>query len=119
VDSEFRAVHCHGNRSDCLLSVVPRIVVGADVFKAKPPNRRHLRDVLTGLCPVEVRRVAGQHDDAAGWKRLQLIGVELAAETDVENAGDHCIDTILRVSVRHQLYAVGHSDPDRIGASEG
>jgi hypothetical protein len=42
-----------------------------------------------------------------GWIRLQLIGVELAAETDVENAGDHCIDTILQVSVRHQLYAVG------------
>jgi hypothetical protein len=69
---------------------------------------------------VEVRRVAGQHDGAAGWIRLQLIGVELAAETDVENAGDHCIDTILRVSVSHQLYAVGHSAPDRTGpASEG
>jgi hypothetical protein len=51
---------------------------------------------------------------------LTLIGVELAAGTDVENAGDHRIDTILRVSVRHQLYAVRHSDPDRIGpASEG
>jgi hypothetical protein len=37
VDSEFRAVHCRGNRSDCLLSVVPGIVVGADVFKASGP----------------------------------------------------------------------------------
>jgi len=42
------------------------------------------------------------------------------SQTDVENAGDYRIDTILRVSVGHQLNAIGHSDPDRVGpASEG
>ena len=42
VDSEFRPVHCRGNRPDCLLFVVARIVFRADVIKAKRTNRRHL-----------------------------------------------------------------------------
>lgn len=96
--------------------VVSRIVFRADVFKAKRPNRRHLRDVLTGFRPVEMRRIAGQNNDATGRIRLQLIGVELIAQADVENAGDNCVDSILRVPVWHQLHAVGYSDPDRVGA---
>ena len=64
--------------------VVSRIIFRADVFKAKRPNRRHLRDVLTGFRPVEMGCIARQNDDAAGRIRLQLIGVELIAQADVE-----------------------------------
>jgi CheY-like chemotaxis protein len=96
--------------------VVSRIVLRADVFKSKWSNRRHLRDVLTGFRPVEMGRVAGQNDDGAGWIRLQLIGVELITQADVENAGDNGINSILWVPVWHQLNAVGYSDPDRVGA---
>jgi hypothetical protein len=47
---------------------------------------------------------------------LRLFRIELIAQTDVENAGDYRIDTIVRVSVGHQLNAMGHSDPDRVGS---
>ncbi len=79
VDSEFRPVHCRGNRPDLLLFVVARIVFRADVIKAKRTNRRHLCGVLIGFRPVEMGRIARQNDDAAGWIRLQFIGIELVA----------------------------------------
>src|SRR6266436_1844738 len=93
-----------------------RIVLRADVFKAKRPNRRHLCDVLTGFRPVEMGRIARQNDDATGGICLQLIGVELIAEADIENARHNCVHSILRVPVWHQFHAVGYSDPDRVGA---
>jgi hypothetical protein len=37
-----------------------RIVFGVHVFKAKRANRRHLRHVFTGLCPMEMRRITRQ-----------------------------------------------------------
>ena len=61
-------------------------------------------------------RATGQNDTATGRIRLQLIAVELIAETDVENAGHDCVDLVLRVSVRHQLHAGRHFDPDHVGA---
>ena len=79
-------------------------------------NGRYLGDVLTGLCPVEVGRIAGQNDNATGRIRLHLIAVELIAQADVENAGHDCVDSVLRVSVRHQLYAGRPFDPDHVGA---
>jgi len=96
--------------------MVSRIVVRVDVFKPKRPNRRHLRDVLTGFRPVEMGRIAPQNDDASGRVRLQCGSVELIAQADVENTRDYCIDSVLRVSVGHQLNAVGYSDPDRVGS---
>jgi hypothetical protein len=66
--------------------MVSRIVVRVDVFKPKRPNRRHLRDVLTGFRPVEMGRIARQNDDASGRVRLQCGSVELIAQADVENA---------------------------------
>jgi len=77
--------------------VVSRIVFRADVFKSKRSNRRQLRDVPTGFGPVEMERVAGQNDDGTGWIGLQLVGVELITQAEVENAGDNCINSILRV----------------------
>jgi hypothetical protein len=38
---------------------VPRIVLRADVFQANRPNRRYLRDVFPGLCPVVTGQVPG------------------------------------------------------------
>jgi hypothetical protein len=56
-----------GKSLRCLITaVVSRIVFRADVFKSKRPNRRHLRDVLTGFRPVEMGRVTGQNDDGTG-----------------------------------------------------
>ena len=69
--------------SDCGLCVAPldghsaRIVFPIDVFKAKRPNRRHLRDVLAGFRPMEVGGVAGKNDHRAGRIGVQLLSVEL------------------------------------------
>src|SRR5208283_3209958 len=102
----------------CLLRVVVSwIVVRADVFKPKRPDRGHLRYVLTGFRPVEMGRIGRLNDDASGRICLQLFHIELIAQTDVENARDYCIDAVLRVSVWHQLNAMGHSDPNRVGSS--
>src|SRR5262245_43545971 len=65
---------------------------------------------------MEVRGVAWQNYNAAGRIRLQLVAIELIAEADVEDTGYNCVDSILWVSVWHQLHAMGHFDPDRVGA---
>src|SRR5882724_1042201 len=99
-----------------LLWVLTRIVAGIQVFETQRTNGRYLGDVLTGFCPVEVGRVAGQNDNATGRVRLHLIAVELIAQADVEHAGDDRVDSVLRVPVWHQLHAGGHFDPDHVGA---
>ena len=63
-----------------------------------------------------MRRITRQNDDASGRICLQLFRIELLAQADVENARDYCINTVLRVSVWHQLNAMGYSDPDCVGA---
>src|SRR5213594_2096404 len=100
-----------------LLLVLTRIVGGIKVFEAQRTNGRYLGDVLTGFCPVEVGRIAGQNDDATGRISLHLVAVELIAQADVENAGHDRVHSVLRVSVWHQLHAGGHFDPDHVGAS--
>src|SRR5262249_17813286 len=75
--------------------LVSRIVLRVLVFEAQRTNGRYLSDVLAGLCPVEVPRIAGQNDDAAGWICLDLIAVELFAEADVEDAGHDRVDPVL------------------------
>jgi hypothetical protein len=101
----------------CLSGVIAsRIVFCAEVFKAKRPDRRYLRDVFTGFRPVEMGRITGQNDDATGRIRLEFIGVELITQADVENAGYHGVNSILRVPVWHQLHTVRHFDPDGVGA---
>jgi len=56
-------------------------------------------------------RIARQDHDASGRICLQLFRIELLAQADVENTGDYRTDTILRVSVWHQLNSMGHSNP--------
>jgi hypothetical protein len=38
-------------------------------------------------------------------------------QSDIKNAGNHGIDSILRVLMRHQLLAVGHFNPDCVGTA--
>src|SRR5436190_19223625 len=102
-----------------LLLALTWIVGGIQVLEAQRANGRYLGDVFTGLCPVEVRRIAGQNDDATGRIRLHLVTVELIAQADVENAGHDGVDPVLRVSVRHHLHVGGPFDPDHAGASLG
>ena len=58
--------------------------MGIQVFEAQRTNGRYLGDVLIGLCPVEVERIARQNDDATGRISLHLFPVELVAKADVE-----------------------------------
>ena len=93
------------------------IVVGIQIFKTQWTDRRNLGDVVTGFCPMKVRRVTRENNDAAGRIGLQVVAVELIAEANVENTGDDRVDTVLRVPVRHQLYAAGDFHPYHIGRS--
>src|SRR6266550_753096 len=94
--------------------LVPRIVFRVHVFKAQRSNRLDLRNVFAGLCPVKVRRVAGQYNHPAGWIRLQFVTVEFFAHADIEDAGNDCVNAILGVPVRHQFHATRHLDPDHV-----
>jgi hypothetical protein len=90
-----------------LAILLTRIVVRIQVFEAQRTDGRHLGDVLTGFCPMEVRRIAGQNNDATGRIRLDLIAVELIAEADVEDTGLDGVDSILGVSVRQSFTPEG------------
>src|ERR1700731_1302106 len=81
-----------------LSTLLAGIVIWIEIFEAKRPNRRYLRDVLARLGPMEVPGIAGQNDDAAGRVGLDLVAVELLAETDIENAGHDRVDSVLGVA---------------------
>ena len=100
-------------RARWLMSGLTRIVGGIQVFETQRTNNRYLGDVLTGFCPVKVRRRAGQNDDAARWICRHLPAVELITQADVEDAGNDRVDSVLRVSVRHhQLARSGRRHPE-------
>jgi hypothetical protein len=58
----------------------------------------------------------GRMITAPGRIGFQLTRVEFITESNIKDAGNHGIDSILRVLVRHQLLAVGHFDPDCVRA---
>src|ERR1700683_5637338 len=95
---------------------VSRIVFRAEIFQSKRPHRGYLRDVLAGFRPMEMGRVAWENDHGAGRIGFQLTRVEFITQSDIKDAGNHGVDSILRVLVRHQLRAVGRFDPDGVGA---
>ena len=64
---------------------------------------------------MEVGRIARQHDEAFRRMRLQFTGVELISQADPKHVRCNGVDSIFRVPVRHQLHAVRHFDPDRVG----
>src|SRR5579864_3124677 len=96
---------------------VSRIVFRIHIIKAKRPNRRYLRDVLSRPGPVEVRRVAGENYHGTGRIRLQFLGIELIAQPNVEDTGNDRVRPVLWVLVWHQLHAVRHLDPDGVKTS--
>jgi hypothetical protein len=53
---------------------------------------------------------------APGRIGLQLTWVEFTTDSDIKDARNHGIDSILRVLVRHELRAVGRFDPDGVRA---
>src|SRR4051812_44134626 len=85
----FLSQACHSGRPvgigipsvrwrNCVFEILlTRIVAVIQVFKTQRADRRDLGDVLAGLCPMEMRRVAGQYDDAAGRIRLHPVAVKL------------------------------------------
>jgi hypothetical protein len=54
-----------GGDGRLLTILLTRIVVRIQVFEAQRTDGRHLGDVLTGFCPMEVRLIAGQNNDGA------------------------------------------------------
>jgi hypothetical protein len=61
-------------------------------------------------------RVARENDYGAGRIGFQLTRVEFITQSDIKDAGNNGVDSILWVLVRHQLLAVGHFDPDCVRA---
>jgi hypothetical protein len=59
-------------------------------------------------------RIARENDDGAGRIGFQVTRVEFITESDIRDAGNHRIDSILWVLVRHDLVAAGHFDSDCI-----
>jgi hypothetical protein len=62
-----------------------RIVTRIRVFDAQRTNGGYLGDVLTGLCPVEVGRIAGHNDNATGrvcfaYRRECLCGISFTPD---------------------------------------
>jgi len=90
------------------------VVAGIQIIQAQWADRRHLRHVLARLRPVEVGRISRKNDHAAGRIRRHGPSVELIAQANIENAGNDRVDAILRMRMRHQLYAAGHFDPDDV-----
>ena len=62
--------------------MLTRIVVGIHVLETQRTDGRYLGHVFAGLRPVEVGRVAGQNDDAAGRICFDLVAVEPITEAD-------------------------------------
>jgi hypothetical protein len=62
----------------------------------------------------EVPRVAGQNDNAARWICLEIFRLESRAQADVKDAGNHRVNSILRVLMRHKLHARRNLDPDQV-----
>jgi hypothetical protein len=98
-----------------LLWLVSQVVIRVDEFETQWTNGRYLADIFTGFCPMKVVRVTRQNADTAGRISLKLVGVEPITQANVENTGDNCVDAVLGVFVRHELYPRGDLDPDRVG----
>src|SRR2546425_6259049 len=93
--SQYLGSQYLGTAKSLLLLVFTWIIGGIQVFEAQPTNGRYLGDVLTGFCPVEVGRIAGEDDDATGPVRLHLVAVELIAQADAEKARHGRVHSVL------------------------
>ena len=91
--------------------MLTRIVARIQVFATQRTDCVYLCDVLTGFCPVEVIRIAGQNDDATGRIRGHFVAVEPIAEADVENAGRASWQASSNCSGHRSRLPVGSSAP--------
>src|ERR1700730_1628982 len=98
------------------MSSVSRIVSRVQILEAEWANGRHLRNVFAGFGPMEMGRIAGQHDYRAGRIRLQLVGIELITEPNVEDAGNDGVYPVLGMPMRHQFHIVRNVNPDGVRA---
>src|SRR2546422_9904961 len=64
--SQYLGSQYLGTAKSLLLLVFTRIIGGVKGFEGQRTNGRYLGDVLTGFCPVEVGRIAGQDDEPTG-----------------------------------------------------
>src|SRR6202051_4253905 len=65
---------------------------------------------------MEMGRVAGENDHGAWRIGFELTRVEFITQSNIKDAGNHGIDSILWVLVRHQLLSVRRFDPDCVRA---
>src|SRR6202034_264353 len=68
------------------------------------------------ISPSGNRACCRGDDHGAGRIGFQLTRVEFITQSDTRDAGNHGIDSILWVLVRHPLRAVGRFDPDCVRA---
>jgi hypothetical protein len=61
-------------------------------------------------------RVARENDHGARRIGFELTLIEFITQSDIKDARNHGIDSILWMLVRHQLLAVGRFDPDCVRA---
>src|SRR5580700_2863069 len=87
--------------------LMARIVVCVVIFEAKRTDRRHLRDVFSGLRPMEMPGLAWKNDDASRRIGFHLVAIEGLSETDVKHPRHHGVDAIFWMFVRHQFRAAG------------
>lgn len=100
---------CRGTRCR-----IPWVVLRVHVFKAERADCSYLRDVFAGFCPVKMGSISRHNDHSAGRICLQLVGIELIAQTDVKDSGDDRVYAVFGVAVRHKFHAAGHLDPDGV-----
>jgi hypothetical protein len=60
------------------------IILSAEVFESKRPDRRHLSNIFTRFRPVEVGCTAWKDNHTAGRIRLELIGIKSIAQSNIE-----------------------------------
>jgi len=65
---------------------------------------------------MEMGRITGQNDDRAGWIRLQLAGIELITQSNVEDAGNDGVYPVLGMPMGHQFHIVRDVNPDGVRA---
>lgn len=102
-----------GSKRDCLpraatgirRRTMAGIVLMIQIVDGQRAVAAHLRDILARLRPMKMMSVTRKHDPAAGGVRLQRVGIELLATTDVKDAGDDRVDSIFFVHVRHEFHA--------------
>jgi hypothetical protein len=103
-----------GHRKSGPCSLVPGIVDRVHVFEAERSDGRYLGDVGPDFAQRKCGVPPGSTMTAPGGYACNRSSSNTLPKAHVEDAGNHRIDAILRVLVRHQLDARGDLDPDDV-----